>query len=453
LATGLRARQRLRAQRRGDDCGTLRPLAIIACTRRSMSGDEPPMPIAQRNLFDNPDAAALVRSESVARALTRNQRRFNQLAERLQKLRAELATWQRAVDRYQQRAAAEIEPLQRQLLGEQRAAVLALDQLLGNNAKGERLSRARRTKLAELVVTVAGAVLQSGADREIEAVFDRYSDLSYDEMQRAEVDLAEAVFGHVFGEDVVAGHGASSVEELIDHAGEQLHSKLEVEAEKRRERAQARRSSAGAAASEREASQSVRDVFRRLAGALHPDREPDAGERARKTALMQRVNRAYESNDLLELLSVQSEIEQIDASHLAQASEEQLGHYCAVLREQERALQEELNAIRMPFCSALGIGPHGSIQPAALDLLIDRDARGLREALQQLRDDMEAFRDPRRRSAAIDAIELDDDEPDAIEAMLAATLAPPPKRRKKRSQANGSQTSRKSNLGKSRWRV
>jgi hypothetical protein len=438
---------RVPQRRRGDDCGTVRSQAIIARRRRSMSGDKPQMPIAQRHLFDDPNPAALVRSESAARALTGNQRRFNQLAERLQKLRTELATWQRAADRYHQRAVAELEPLQRQMLAEQRAAVLALDRLLGSNAKGERLTRVRRTKLAGLLVTVAGAVLESGSDGEIETIFDRYSELSYEEMQRAEVDLAEAVFGHVFGEDLVAGHGASSVEELIDHAGEQLHSKFEAEAA---ERARARRSSGGAAAREREASQSVRDVFRRLAGALHPDREPDAGERARKTALMQRVNRAYESNDLLDLLSVQSEIEQIDVSHLAQASEERLGHYCAVLREQERALQAELNAIQMPFRSALGIGPHDSIQPAMLDLLIDRDAGGLRKALQQLRHDMEAFHDPQRRGAAIDAIELDDDEPDAIEAMLAAAFAPPQRRRKKKSQANQSQMAGKSNSGRSR---
>ena len=187
--------------------------------------------------FDDPDAAALVRNEPVARALTRNHRRFNQLAERLQKLRTEQPTWQRAVDRYRQRAAENVQPLQRELLAEQRAAVLVLDELLCSTAKGERLTRARRTRLAELVVVVAGAVLQSGPDREIEAVFDRHSELSYDEMQRAEVDLAEAVFGQVLGEDAIAGHGASSVEELIDHAGKQLHSKLEAEGAERRERA------------------------------------------------------------------------------------------------------------------------------------------------------------------------------------------------------------------------
>jgi hypothetical protein len=62
--------------------------------------------------------------------------------------------------------------------------------------------------------------------------------------------------------------------------------------------------------------QSVRDIFRKLTSQLHPDREPDAAERARKTALMQRVNVAYAANDLLALLELQLEVEQIDQAEL-----------------------------------------------------------------------------------------------------------------------------------------
>ncbi len=42
----------------------------------------------------------------------------------------------------------------------------------------------------------------------------------------------------------------------------------------------------------RQASLSVREIFRKLASALHPDREADAAERERKTVLMKRVSQA-----------------------------------------------------------------------------------------------------------------------------------------------------------------
>src|SRR6185436_12237903 len=59
------------------------------------------------------------------------------------------------------------------------------------------------------------------------------------------------------------------------------------------------------------ASQSVREVYRKLASELHPDRETDAAERERKTVLMQKVNQAYAAQDLLTLLQLQLDIEQI----------------------------------------------------------------------------------------------------------------------------------------------
>jgi hypothetical protein len=395
------------------------------------------MPSAQRSLFDGPDAAHLVCIEGVSRALSRNQRLFNRLTKRVRELRAELAAWQHSVDHYRQRVAGEIEPLQRELCAEQRAAVLFMDALLSSNGKVDRLTRPRRAKLQGLLVTLAEPVLQAGPDEEVEAVLDRYIGSPKQDRRGIEFGLAEAVLGELFGDDTVAGHSATNIDDLLAHAGERLHARFEAEAEERRQRSErsGKHRNGPAVTQERLASQSVRDVFRRLAGALHPDREPDATQRARKTALMQRVNQAYERDDLLELLTVQMEIEQIDSSHLAEASEKRLGHYCVVLREQERTLQSELADIQAPVFAAFDIGPQGhGLQPEALDMLIERDLQGLREVLANLRDDMGGMRDPRRRGAILDELEFEDEEDNAIEEMLlAAALARAPvgRRRKK----------------------
>jgi curved DNA-binding protein CbpA len=70
----------------------------------------------------------------------------------------------------------------------------------------------------------------------------------------------------------------------------------------------------------------VREIYRKLASALHPDRETDEREREAKTALMQRVNQACEAQDLLALLQLQLQIEQIDERHIANAGEQRLKH-------------------------------------------------------------------------------------------------------------------------------
>ena len=397
------------------------------------------MPVTQPGLFDELGLVAplvpLVRSNA-DRKLTNSQRRFNKLAARVQELRALLATWQRAVDGFRQRAIAELEPLQRELLAEQRAAVLFIDALLSGTAKSDRLTRRRREKLKSLVVSLAGAALEAGADPDIEAAFDRHGFIRHRDLRRGEFEMAEALVGAMVGDDVMEGHTATDVDELLEQAGERFTARLNAEAEKRGKKAEARRAKSQhqRVDAERQASQSVRDVFRRLVVALHPDREPDAAERQRKTALMQRVNRAYEANDLFELLTVQMEIEQIDSVHLERASEERLGHYCAVLLEQQRALEVELDALQAPFVVALDGSPFGTgFKPEAVDVLLDRDLADARDALESLRLDMAAIRDPSLRNATIDGIPMDADEPDFLDdAFLAEALAPPVRSAKKK---------------------
>lgn len=73
------------------------------------------------------------------------------------------------------------------------------------------------------------------------------------------------------------------------------------------------------------------------------DREPDAQQREAKTVLMQRVNRAHEANDLLALPELQLQIEQIEADHIANASEQRVKHYNKVLEQTGREWRGDLD--------------------------------------------------------------------------------------------------------------
>jgi hypothetical protein len=149
------------------------------------------------------------------------------------------------------------------------------------------------------------------------------------------------------------------------------------------------------------ATQSVREVYRRLASALHPDREPDAAERARKTALMQRVNQAYEQGDLLQLLELQMAAEQIDPTRLAGVSDDKLQHYLHVLKEQSRGLELELQALLQPLLAKLPLYHPGSLTPEVVLARLKMDARDLRQACDELEDDLKDFQDLRALKAWI----------------------------------------------------
>jgi len=137
----------------------------------------------------------------------------------------------------------------------------------------------------------------------------------------------------------------------------------------------------------------MREIYRKLASALHPDRETDARQREEKTALMQRVNQAYAANDLLALLELQLQIEQIDASHIANASAQRLKHYNKVLGEQLGEPRAEVDRVEMEFRMEFGLEPGWGTNPRKLGEVLKRTSRQWRAELAQQQRDMRMLGD------------------------------------------------------------
>lgn len=312
-----------------------------------------------------------IHPDPVDAALARQQERFNALVQEVAVWRATLAEWKDRIERYHQA----VEPLQRELHAAWREWVLALDQA----SLRPGLSRGERQQLSELVRDAAAPLLEQGDDSELAAVAARHADAA---------PSAPA------GEEDTAP-GDSDTQHLEDIA-EEWERRAALAAAQREERAAKRR--AASASKQRvkdgqEASQSVRDVYRRLASALHPDREPDEAQRTRKTSLMQLANEAYEKRNLLGLLELQLQAEQVDAAHLSSANRQRLEHYVAVLQEQLADLQSETRRLESSFRDATGAAPGSGLQPRKADRLISSDAQRLRGDLLLLRGQTRALLD------------------------------------------------------------
>jgi hypothetical protein len=169
----------------------------------------------------------------------------------------------------------------------------------------------------------------------------------------------------------------------------------------------ARRKSAAALARERrqeaeaaKVKQTVRDIFRKLAGELHPDREPDPAERARKTALMQRVTVAYKAHDLLGLLELQLEIEQIAQADLNGLSEERVKQYNKVLQGQLDEVEADIAAFEHEACMLSG-GRMRERRPTPQELLrrLRVDLAEMRSSIERVEAELEAFRDANQLKA------------------------------------------------------
>jgi hypothetical protein len=389
---------------------------------------------SQPDLFSDADPAAgagpgLVRIAGPTAKLSKAQQEFNRLSERLARLREHLLQWRAAEDRCAQRAAAELAPLQTQLTNLQAETVLWVNSFLALPPQGNRLPKKLRDKLVAMLRLLARHVLDAGPHPAVEAAHDRHSRQSHRETQREQTDLAAAMFGQAMGDPSLFEGEAESVEALMQRAAERARARDDAapDGDDRPQHPSSRADSRAGKARARdaqalqEASQSVRDVYRRLASSLHPDREPDAAERQRKTSLMAQVNEAYARRDLLALLAVQLDIEQIDAAHLAGLPDARLKHYIRVLKDQKLALEEELALVQMPVCEQMQAQP-GLLRwsPTLLHQIFDGDLHNLRRAITHLQQDSQALRDPATRLHLLRALEIDDpdDAPDPFEELL-----------------------------------
>lgn len=327
--------------------------------------------------------------------LSAAQKKFNTLVQRIATQREQLQAWEDAVSAYRQRYVRELLPQLHDYHGLHVDLVQLLDQLAGG-----KLSKTDRAQLGEFIADMAFSLVSSARDdatREaMQALYNRYagSDLDADAPQ----DRTEAEVSHDFFGLEGDGMGVDSPEEVVRRVEEQMQA-AQAHAEQQRAAHQAKRRKKPSAREQKQqldakqASQSVRDIYRKLASSLHPDREADPVERERKTVLMQRANLAYEAGNLLDLLQLQWEAEQIDPAKLASFSDERLEHYNRVLAEQLTELQHEVAGAEMAFTRDFGLAPAQRLKPAKLQSLLRTQLQQLQMDLHELRLFMRDLRD------------------------------------------------------------
>ncbi len=334
-----------------------------------------------------------ISSAGVQTPLTPEQQRFNTLIRQIEHARVTLAAWQDNVPLYLQAHVKLIVPLVEALAAARREWIVALDRVLDQPG----WSKAESALMREMVCACAAEILE-GADEQdpaLKALFDKHADVDFDTGQRqsrkAMQGLVEEMTGLDLGDDAEIG----SEEDLFKRMHESLAARAAAEqaceaaAPRRRQTAGHRRREAEAQL----ATQSIREIFRKLASALHPDREPDPARRDAKTALMQRVNRAYAANDLLSLLELQLQIEQVDAGHVASASPQRLKHYNKVLAEQLAELKAEISRAQARFGDDFGMAIGWGASPTRLVASIGQTARQLREEVAMQQVDMRRLAD------------------------------------------------------------
>ena len=306
-------------------------------------------------------------------------KRFQTLLGKIDKARSRLQTWQEQLPLFAQMHEVQAAPVLARLAAARRAWAFELEQLLLNR----RWSKADTQTLTRMLCDLSGSLVDSAdpPDAEMKALYDRWADIGFDEEAEEHLSLMKAMLeaagGVDLGDDPVA-----SEEELMRRARARMAEQSEQWQSTPRPPPRKTKTAAQNRAEEDEAriSQTVREVYRKLAAALHPDRVAAGAsveERQRSTALMQRANSAYAAGDLLALLTLQLQIEQVDIAHAAGIAAAQVKHFNKVLAEQLRELEAEIDGRQHAFCTSYGLMTQQRIDPAQLGLLMKDQLREL----------------------------------------------------------------------------
>src|SRR5882724_2726863 len=345
-------------------------------------------------------------------ALSKGQKTFNRLIQKIEEQRKLLQSWQDSLPRFRAKQAGEFEPV----LSHYNETRETLVRLLDTAYDAHGLTKTERAKLRDLIASIVGELLAHGTKPELVALYDKHSDLGFAEEEQMAADSTRALIKSVLGVDLGDDAELDSPEDMLARLQQKLLEQADsrsAQAPKRSQRKPSAKTLAREAKQQEEAqaaSQSIREVYRKLASSLHPDRETDTQERARKTTLMQRANAAYEKSDLLGLLQLQLEAEQIDHADIGALSESRLKHYNQVLTEQLAELEEEIRCIETSFD---GHDPFSRrrAHPALVLQWLDRDIAELKAATRNLQRDLRELGDIKRLKAKLRHYRIEPDPP------------------------------------------
>ena len=312
--------------------------------------------------------------------LTPEQERFNFLIAQIAKARQARTDWEASILKFRQDHARDYGRCALRSPKCCRESVFALDRLIDQS----KWSRSERSTLQDMLCATADGILEAnGDDTELKALFDKHSRIDFETAKQEELQRLKEEAEEITGLDFANDAGIRTEDDLVQRMYEEMAAR-EAAAEARRnakaQRQQQRKSPAQKRAedSEQLAKQSLREIYRKLASAVHPDREFDPQRRAQKNALMQKINQAYAANDLLTLFETQMQVEQIDAAHIGKTSGQRLKQYNKLLAEQLTDVRATIRDMEASFCMDNGIQPGSGLDPQKLSQLILRQARLLR---------------------------------------------------------------------------
>ncbi len=346
----------------------------------------------------------IVQPEGVAR-LSPAQQRFNDLLARIEQLSGLIERLQAWSDRHRY---AHIQALRESVQlaqAHRKSLLLFVHERLQTADFTDRQQRMARGLVRGLIAHLAEHA--ENADPQVQALADLY--VSEEDTQEAAQEQAEAAqrlrerIEEALGQPIEKAGQYQTPEEMMQAGMRQWQRQQEADEQRKaakraakKAQKQAQKKSAAAEKGEvppgllrdADAKSAIRTVFRQLASALHPDREPDEQERLRKTALMSEVNAAYEKNDLSTLLRLQMQVTKVNPQNSARMADAQLIAMASLLKEQVTALEDDLDTLQSRLSRELCVPVRAEADEASMTQALQRIQADQRHSADSLEADL-----------------------------------------------------------------
>ena len=303
---------------------------------------------------------------------TLEQQRFQFLIRQIGDARKAFSDLEKRIEAFRQLRVKKLQPVRASLTRALRETIFAIDRLLDQRG----WSRAEQAALRNILTGTAEIVIEvAGEDPEIKAVYNKHSNVDFDTAKDEDIQRLKAEAEASTGFDLGGDGDIRSEEDLVQRLYEEMAARETAE---ERDAPRPPKPSKRSEDNAKLAQQALRDIYRKLASAVHPDRESDAARREEKNALMQRINQAYAENDLLALFEIQIEVDQLDPEQIGDLGTQRLRHYNRLLSEQLEQLRGKLQALEASAGADDEADFEGGIGAHNLEMRLRRQARGLR---------------------------------------------------------------------------
>jgi hypothetical protein len=329
--------------------------------------------------------------------LSAAQQRFNRLLAKIDKLEGQVTEMQSLADAFRPLYRGTLEPLREAHRALMRRMALTLDERLQRKGLTPAQKRNGLDILCDLCETLAAF-----GDEAMAALHDQRSPRTLRQKEEEQAALMRSMMEQALGGplDLQAQDDSLDPLEAVMRAGhERLHEAMQAD-EAQREAAQARRKKKPLTPAQRKAGQQqedadtvLRQVYRQLASALHPDRARYPAEHQQKTALMSEANAAYARQDLVALLHLQLRIAQADMRDMLQQPEERIAAMSLLLRQQADELQRELFARQRQLQDEFDLAFYQPPTAATLRRQLEQEATDLKGELAFMEADIALVQD------------------------------------------------------------